>query len=165
MKEFTNNNDLITGLVSVIVPVYNCERYLRRCIESIINQSYKNIEIILIDDGSTDNSGEICNAYALSDNRIRVIHTENSGPSAARNIGIKNSKGEFIFFVDADDFIKNNAINLLVEHYHRTKADIIIGDFNKINNNNFEFGHNRVFSSSKLLMKQDIILTEVVTPS
>jgi len=151
MKEF------VTDLVSVIVPVYNSEKYLRRCIESIINQSYKNIEIILINDGSTDNSGEICNANALSDNRIRVIHTRNNGPAAARNIGIENSKGSFIFFIDADDFIENNALNLLVESYNQHKADIIVGSFNKIRNSNSVYGHNGVFSSSKLLTKQDII--------
>ena len=144
-------------LVSVIVPVYNSEKYLRQCIESTINQSYKNIEVILINDGSTDNSGEMCDAYALSDNRIRVIHTKNNGPAAARNIGIKNSKGSFIFFIDADDFIENNALNLLIENYNQCRADIIIGDFKKIKNGNSIARYNSIFSSSKLLTKQDII--------
>jgi len=157
IKEVTNDNNLVTGLVSVIVPVYNGEKYLRLCIESIITQSYKNIETILINDGSTDNSGEICNAYALSDNRIRVIHTQNNGPAAARNIGIENSKGSFVFFLDADDYIENNALNLLIENYNQHKADIIVGDFNKIKDDNSDYGHNSVFSSSKLLTKQDII--------
>jgi len=157
MKELTNTQELVTDLVSVIVPIYNSEKYLRRCIESIINQSYKNIEIILINDGSTDNSGEICDAYALDDKRIRVIYTKNNGPAAARNIGIENSKGSFIFFIDADDFIENNALNLLVESYNQHKADIVVGSFNKIRNSNSVYGHNGVFSSSKLLTKQDII--------
>ncbi|MDI6839397.1 MAG: glycosyltransferase family 2 protein [bacterium] len=98
MREVRNTREFIPDLVSVIVPVYNSEKYFRRCIESIINQSYKNIEIILINDGSTDNSDEICDAYALSDNRIRVIHTKNNGPATARNIGIENSNGSFIFY-------------------------------------------------------------------
>ncbi|MDP2922781.1 MAG: glycosyltransferase family 2 protein [Candidatus Omnitrophota bacterium] len=159
MKEVANTNNLVTDLVSVIVPVYNSEKYLRLCLDSIINQSYKNIEILLIDDGSTDNSGKICNEYALSDNRIKVIHTKNNGPAAARNIGIEKSKGSFIFFVDADDFIENNAINLLIENYNRYKADIIVGDFKKIKNRSdiSDSGHNNFFLSSKLLTKQDII--------
>jgi len=151
------DNNLVSGLVSIIVPVYNSEQYLPQCIGSIINQSYKNIEIILINDGSTDNSGGICDKYAKSDKRIKVIHTGNYGPAAARNVGIKNSKGEFIFFLDSDDFIENNAISLLIESYNQHKADIVIGDFRKINDNNPDSGHNRVFSNSKLLTKQDII--------
>lgn len=151
------NNNLVAGLVSIIVPVYNCEKYLRLCIESIINQSYKKIEITLINDGSTDNSGEICNAYALSDNRIRVIHTRNNGPAAARNIGIENSKGSFIFFIDSDDFIEKNALDLLIENYNQHKAEIIVGDFNKIKNGIVEKKHDVSFSSNKLLTKQDII--------
>jgi glycosyltransferase involved in cell wall biosynthesis len=157
MRTITNTQEFILDLVSVIVPIYNSEQYLHQCIDSIVNQSYKNIEIILITGDSTDNSSKICDEYALSENRIRVIPEKNSGPAAARNTGIENSKGEFIFFVDSDDFIENDAIKLLIENYRRTRADIIIGDFNKINDNNPDSGHNRVFSNSKLLTKQDII--------
>lgn len=157
MERVTNTHTFVANLVSVIVPVYNGERYLSRCIESIINQPYRNIEIILINDGSTDNSGEICNAYALSDNRIRVIHTQNNGPAAARNIGIENSKGEFIFFVDADDFIEKNALSLLIKSYHRHLADIVVGDFRKIKDGPSKSGHCDVFLESRLLRKQDII--------
>lgn len=157
MKEVANNNDSVADLVSIIVPVYNSEKYLDRCLQSVKNQSYKNIEIILIDDGSTDNSGKICEKYAVKDKRVRVIHTKNNGPAAARNKGIENSKGEFIFFFDADDFIENNAIDLLIENYNQHKADIIIGDFNKINDNNSNSGHDRVFLKSQLLAKKDII--------
>lgn len=156
MKE-TTNNKLIDGLISIIVPIYNAERYLGHCFESIIGQTYKNIEIILIDDGSTDNSGKICDEYRLNDGRIKVIHTRNSGPAAARNRGIENSKGSFIFFLDSDDFIENNAISLLMENYRLTKADMIIGDFNKINDNNYNSGHGRIILDNKLLTKQDII--------
>ncbi len=157
MKEVKNTYVFVKDLVSVIVPVYNGEKYLRLCVESIINQSYKNIEAIFINDGSTDKSGEICNKYALSDNRVRVIHAQNNGPAAARNIGIQNSKGSFIFFIDADDFIENNALNLLVENYYQYNADLIVGDFKKIEDGNTNFGHDSVFSNSKLLKKQDII--------
>lgn len=157
MERVTNTHTFVANLVSVIVPVYNGERYLSRCIESIINQPYRNIEIILINDGSTDNSGEICNAYALSDNRIGVIHTQNNGPAAARNIGIENSKGEFIFFVDADDFIEKNALSLLIESYHQHRADIVVGDFRKIKDGPSKSGHCNIFPESSLLRNQDII--------
>jgi len=156
--DWKKTNITTADLVSIIVPVYNSEKYLHRCLKSIINQTYQNIEILLIDDGSTDNSGKICDDYAWNDKRIKVIHTENNGPAAARNKGIDNSKGEFIFFLDSDDFIENNAIKLLIENYQRTKADIIIGDFLKIKDDNIsDSGHNAVFSSSKLLSEQDII--------
>lgn len=158
MKKVINHNNLVPGLVSIIVPVYNSEKYLRQCIESIISQTYKNIEIILIDDGSTDKSGKICEEYGSKDKRIKVIHTENNGPSTARNKGIENSKGEFMFFVDADDFIENKAISLLIENYNQYKADIIVGDFKRIEDDNISgSGHDRFFSGSRLLTKQDII--------
>lgn len=95
-------------LISIIVPVYNVERHLPKCLDSIINQAYKNIEIILIDDGSTDNSGVICDEYKLKDNRINVIHQANHGIGYTRNIGLQNANGKFIGFVDSDDFIDEN---------------------------------------------------------
>ena len=90
-------------LISVIVPVYNTEMYLDRCVESIINQTYKNLEIILVDDGSTDGSGRICDAYKTKDKRVKVLHQKNSGPSAARNNGIIIAQGDYIGFVDSDE--------------------------------------------------------------
>ena len=93
-------------LVSVIVPIYNAEKYMENCIDSICNQTLKNIEIILINDGSSDNSGEMVNEYATKDIRIKVIHQENSGPSIARNKGISIAKGKYIGFVDSDDYIE-----------------------------------------------------------
>lgn len=101
-------------LISIIVPVYNVEKYLNKCIESIIKQTYKNIEIILIDDGSTDNCGKICDEYKKIDNRIKVIHKENEGVSSARNIGIQNSNGNYIGFVDSDDYIEKDMYEKLV---------------------------------------------------
>lgn len=111
-------------LVSVIVPVYKVEPYLVRCIESIIKQSYKNIEVILVDDGSPDNCGKICDKYASSDSRIRVIHRANGGLSAARNSGIDNAKGKYILFVDSDDFIDYDLIEYSLSNLHKTDADI-----------------------------------------
>lgn len=92
--------------VSIIIPVYNVEKYLGRCINSVLNQTYKNIELILIDDGSTDRSGKICDDYGINDNRIQVIHKKNSGVSLARNLGINISTGDYIQFIDSDDFVE-----------------------------------------------------------
>lgn len=92
-------------LITVIVPVYNVEKYLRRCLDSIIGQTYQNLEILCIDDGSIDNSGEICEQYAARDARIKVIHQENQGLSTARNRGLDAAEGEYIAFVDSDDYI------------------------------------------------------------
>lgn len=104
-------------LISVIIPVYNVEKYLRRCVESVMLQTYKDIEILLIDDGSTDGSGQICDELAYKDRRIHVFHKENGGVSSARNLGIERACGDYICFVDSDDWIDidyfENAIPVL----------------------------------------------------
>ena len=102
-------------LITVIVPCYRVERYLPRCVDSILRQTYKNIEIILVDDGSPDRSGEICDAYAKKDSRIRVIHKINGGLSDARNVAIDQAKGEWITFVDSDDFVSDDYVEVLYE--------------------------------------------------
>ncbi|MDV4357675.1 glycosyltransferase, partial [Enterococcus faecium] len=91
--------------ISIIVPVYNVEKYLKKCVDSILGQTFTDFELLLIDDGSTDNSGSICDELAKTDNRIKVIHKENGGLSDARNIGIEVAKGDFIGFIDSDDYI------------------------------------------------------------
>ena len=96
--------------VSVIIPVYKVEKYLEKCIDSVINQSYSNLEIILVDDGSPDNCGKICDKYAKKDNRIRVIHKTNGGLSDARNNGIKIATGNYIAFIDSDDYVTEDYI-------------------------------------------------------
>ncbi len=112
-------------LVTIIVPVYNVENYLNRCLDSIIKQSYKNLDIILINDGSTDNSLKICNNYAKNDTRITVINIENSGPSICRNIGLEKAKGSYISFVDSDDYIEKNFIETLLKNQENTNADVV----------------------------------------
>lgn len=107
--------------ISVIVPVYNVEQYLPRCIDSILAQTFTDFEILLINDGSTDNSGKICDEYAQKDNRIRVFHKKNGGVSSARNVGLDNAKGEWLAFIDADDWIDVNY--LIIENYNN--ADVI----------------------------------------
>lgn len=111
-------------LISVIVPVYNTEKYLKRCIESIINQTYKNIEIILIDDGSTDSSSQICDEYAAIDNRIKVIHKENGGQGSARNLALDNMTGKYVGFVDSDDWIDTQMYEILYGNIMKFGADI-----------------------------------------
>lgn len=103
-------------MVSVIVPVYNAENFLEEAIESVINQTYTAIEVLLIDDGSTDGSLDICNEYAQKDSRVRVFHKKNEGVSSARNVGITEARGEWILFVDSDDYIRKDMIEILLKH-------------------------------------------------
>ena len=108
-------------LISVVVPIYNVENYIKKCVDSILSQTYKNLEIILVDDGSPDNCPQICDEYAQKDNRIKVIHKENGGLSDARNAGIDISKGKFITFIDSDDYIEKDYVEVL---YNSIKESI-----------------------------------------
>lgn len=116
-------------LISVIVPVYNVEKYLDKCIESIVNQTYTNLEIILVDDGSPDNCPVICDKWAVRDSRIKVIHKDNGGVSSARNAGLDVFSGEYVAFVDSDDYIEAEFIKSLFEHLSITKSDAVISSF------------------------------------
>ena len=113
-------------LVSIIVPMYNSEKYIERCVKSLISQSYKNIEIVIVDDGSKDNSLQLIKDYANKDSRIKVYTQSNQGPSVARNTGLDNSTGKYIMFVDADDFIEHNMFKNLVDIIKVNRVDIII---------------------------------------
>lgn len=115
-------------LISVIVPVYNVEKYLKKCVESIIRQTYKNIEIILVDDGSTDNSGKICDELKSKDERIKVFHKKNGGLSDARNYGIERMSGKWVTFIDSDDYIFSKYIEKLYSILESNKAEISICD-------------------------------------
>lgn len=115
--------------ISIIMPVYNVEKYIKQSIESVINQTYNNLEIILVDDGSTDFSGEICDEYSKKDNRIKVIHTENRGLSCARNTGLDNATGKYIMFIDSDDFFEKNSCEVLYNEIENKKADYVIGNY------------------------------------
>lgn len=121
-----NNNDF---MVSIIVPVYGTEVYLPQCIESILSQTYSNIQLILVDDGSPDRCPEICDEYAEKDSRITVIHQDNKGVSVARNIGIHHATGEFIMFVDSDDELVPSSIDILLDDAREYDADIVSGAF------------------------------------
>ena len=115
------------ALVSIIVPVYNVEKYLVRCLDSLIRQTYSNLEIIIIDDGSFDSSGSICDQYVAKDDRIRVVHKENSGVGFARNSGLDICSGDFVMFVDSDDFISEDAVKVLYNRIMIDDSDIAAG--------------------------------------
>jgi len=119
----------MTELISVIVPIYNTEKYLVECVESIREQTYSNIEIILVDDGSTDASIEICDEFSKKDSRVRVFHKENEGSAVAKNFGIQQSKGEYIILVDSDDTVSDKMIEVLYTHIKEKNADIAIGNY------------------------------------
>lgn len=112
--------------LSIIVPIYGVERYLTKCIESLLNQAYSNVEIILVDDGSKDNCPSICDKYAAIDNRIVTIHKENGGQGSARNCGLEIATGEYIAFVDADDYVSTDMYIRLVDAIEKTNADIAV---------------------------------------
>ena len=117
------------GLVTVVVPIYKTEKYLDQCVESIVNQTYTNLEIILVDDGSPDRSPQMCDEWAARDSRIRVIHKENAGLGMARNTGIENANGEYICFFDSDDFIDENTIKCAYDACKKKQADIALFGF------------------------------------
>ncbi|EIT5122369.1 glycosyltransferase family 2 protein, partial [Enterococcus faecalis] len=125
-------------LVSVVIPVYNVEKYVEKCLDSVINQTYQNLEIIIVNDGSTDNSLSVCQKKKLSDSRIKLINKENGGLSSARNAGIECAQGEFICFIDSDDWIELDYIEVLLNGMENTNVDISViqmikvKDFNKI---------------------------------
>ncbi len=116
-------------LISVIIPVYNVKPYLKECVDSVINQSYRNLEIILVDDGSNDGSEMICDEYCKKDSRVKVIHQENKGLSVARNIGIEHSKGDFLTFVDSDDYIHKEMLMVLYDSIKEYDSDISVCNY------------------------------------
>lgn len=124
--------------ISVIVPVYNVASYLPQCVDSILAQDYEALEVILIDDGATDRSGEICDQYAQKDRRVRVIHQENSGAAAAKNAGLRTASGDFLSFVDSDDYLEPNTYGYLARMLLDTGADVVQGSFREVYRNRTE---------------------------
>lgn len=137
--------------ISIVVPIYNMENYLNKCINSIINQTYSNIEILLIDDGSTDKSSEMCDNWEKRDNRIRVFHKKNGGLSDAKNYGIEHATGEYIGFVDSDDWIEHDMYEQLYNEAKNNKADIVIcGRYLEYDNHTIEqLKNERIIMNSK----------------
>ena len=148
--------------ISIIVPVYNTEKYITRCINSILEQTFENWELLLIDDGSRDSSGKICDIFQKKDSRIKVIHKKNEGVSIARNLGITLSKGNYITFVDSDDWIDKDYLELMYIAIKKMNVDILVTGcvYEKENKreNPFKIGKPEVFSKNKAqieFLKQD----------
>ena len=146
-------------LISIIVPIYNVENYLRQCLDSIMNQTYQNFECLLINDGSPDNSADICREYVSKDSRFRYFEKENGGVSSARNLGIEHSKGEYITFIDSDDWVESDYVEILYDELIKENADIAVSTYKR-----FEMGDNcwyvhafqrgydkKVFTNKKLM--------------
>ena len=123
----------MSPLVSIIIPVYNAENYILLCLDSVMNQSYNNLEVIVVNDGSTDHCDELCRAYAAEHQNVLILNQKNSGLSSARNSGIKQAHGEYLFFLDADDLLHRNAISTLVEKI-ADSGNLVICDYRKFNN-------------------------------
>lgn len=155
-------------LISVIVPIFNVEKYVSECIESIQKQVYQNLQIILVNDGSTDNSGKICDKYAVSDSRIEVVHQQNRGLVAARKCGLEKANGEYIGFVDGDDYIEANMYQALVKEIYLTEADFVHSGFQDGSSKKYIFDR-RVIDLSldrmKLLKDTILGLEAGITPS
>lgn len=146
-------------MVSIIVPVHNVEKYLRRCVDSIIAQTYSEWEALLIDDGSTDSSGTICDEYANRDNRIRCYHKENGGQSSARNEGLEHARGEQIAFCDADDWLTSDFLVICITKYKKYKADIVTANYYNYYNDNkcepvFDIKANDTVLDNRMAMKR-----------
>lgn len=144
-------------LISIIIPVYNVKLYLEKCIDSVLDQTYTKIEILLIDDGSTDDSPRICDTYALKDNRIKVIHQQNQGAAVARNTGLENATGEYIVFVDSDDFINEKMIEKLYIALKQTDSDLSICNFKYTSENGKEIALKETDIKNEVLYTEEII--------
>lgn len=149
-----NNNPLI----SIIIPVYNVEPYLEKCLLSVVNQTYSNLEIILVDDGSPDNCGDICDEWAKKDARIKVFHQENQGVTVARKIGVEKSSGDWICFVDSDDELPENSLQILLNAITEDTIDIIIGSVQYTHKWPYKKRHSEITGLDfvKLLLKNKV---------
>lgn len=153
--------------ISIIIPVYNVADYLTSCIDSIINQGFKDYEVLLVDDGSSDNSGLICDEYAKKDDRIKVLHKSNGGVSSARNLGIEKATGEWLYFIDSDDEILPNALQLLVNNIE-SDVDVVSGGYlqyvpgNKLIGTNYKHIHKFLTKEEGLLL---LLSSQTVFPS
>lgn len=152
-------------LLTIVVPVYNVKGYLQRCVDSILAQSFTDFEMLLIDDGSTDGSGEMCDGFAEKDSRIRVIHQQNCGQSRARNVGINQAKGEFITFVDSDDWLEPDMYQLMFASIEKNNSDIVISRLQMVNAPNdiikvIGYDKERIFDrieATKEILRDDMI--------
>lgn len=155
------------GVVSVVLPIYNVEKYINRCLESVVNQTYKNLEIILVDDESPDKCPEICDEWAAKDKRIKVVHKKNGGLGFARNTGIENATGEYICFVDSDDYIALDTIEKAYKNATESKSDIVYYGYNIVDSDGkvtqvFKPEIDKLIYTGKEVT--DIIFPELISP-
>lgn len=160
LEEFTKMENRMNDLITVIIPVYNVEPYLERCIRSILNQTYRDIEIILVDDGSSDNSGKICDKYAEIDSRIKVIYEQNAGLGYARNSGLQVANGKYVVFVDSDDYAELSMVENLYRCLKKNNADTVIAGFRRAICSNIEIKQNPF--AGKVFVGHDQILNNVL---
>ncbi|MBQ8492382.1 MAG: glycosyltransferase family 2 protein [Acidaminococcaceae bacterium] len=148
-------------LASIIIPVYNVEPFLRKCLDSVINQTYENIEILIVDDGSTDQSGKICNDYSV-DSRVTVFHQVNGGLSAARNTALNHANGEYLFFVDSDDFVSPTFVSDAVTVLEKEDSDIVIFNYTEAGMTNEEKNvYSKIANLTAYEIKQKIISDDI----
>ena len=157
---------MIKGLISIVLPIYNVEKYLNRCMNSVVNQTYPNLEIIMVDDGSTDSSGILCEQWKEKDDRIVVVHKKNEGLGLARNTGIEYARGEYIFFFDSDDYIELNTVESLYCAAKENHSDIVTFGFRtmdsdgKIVSETVPSIEKNYFTGSEIL---DVFLPEMIS--
>lgn len=150
---------MMTQLVTVIVPIYNSKDYLRKCVLSILNQTYSNIEVILVDDGSSDGSSKICDDFAKQDHRVKVIHIPNGGVSNARNLGVQHAEGAYIAFVDSDDYIDEEYLETLVRGIQKSNADLCVSALDpEYLGNSFEMQLTPDYEENLLFLLQNFLL-------
>lgn len=152
----------MSKLISIIVPVYNIELYIEKCVTSILEQSYNNFEILLIDDGSTDKSGDICELLAAKDSRIKVFHKKNGGLSDARNYGLQYMKGEYVCFIDSDDYVDKDYLKKLYEAIQEEEADVSLCSFKLVDENKRELCSEVIRTPKKKITGKEL-LSEVLT--
>lgn len=146
-------------IVSVIVPIYNSQEYLRKCVQSIVDQSYPNIEVILVDDGSSDGSPQICDDFAAQDHRVKAIHIPNGGVSNARNLGVQHAEGAYIAFVDSDDYVDEDYLETLVRGIQKSNADLCVSALDpEYLGNSFEMQLTPDYEESLLFLLQNFLL-------
>ena len=152
--------------LSVIVPVYNAEKYLHKCVDSILTQTYRDFELLLVDDGSPDQCGTICDAYAAQDPRVKVIHKPNGGVSEARNVGLDKAKGNYISFIDPDDWVEPDMLRSAIEFCKSIQTDIVCFEVCEVRKNkkkfHYRFGEDKIFAAQDALQK---ILTDIIDNS
>lgn len=142
-------------MISVVIPVYNAGEYLNKCIDSILQQTYQEFELILVDDGSTDNGGRICDEYVARDRRISVIHTKNRGPAAARKTGVEAAQGEYVTFMDADDWVDADMLLFLIEEAKKQRADVVCLGHKEVNE------HGEIMSCTCQDIKRQVMTTSI----